>query len=297
MENQDGTLSLGDSFLPGAVYYEVQRRPISLSQVFSGRIKFDRPRFFELYEREKSPFGPIVGADREGLEWILDQLEADTEIKDVRWMAYMLGTMLVECRNKEKKWQPIAETGKGAAHRETNGYGLEYTAVDWDGWPLQKDGSKIPALPPDKAHHKPYPDPNVVRVMKIYYGRGFVQITWQDNYRRMGDALGLGNSLVVDPDLALERDIAYRIASYGMRRGSFRHLSRKAHEGGDKLEDYISGAKCDYYNARNIINGKLDSASVIEGYAKTFEKLLQESRSDALIYMPVLGATINQCIF
>jgi predicted chitinase len=36
-----------------------------------------------------------------------------------------------------------------------------------------------------------------------YYGRGYIQLTWQDNYRAAGDALGV--NLVADPSL-LERD-------------------------------------------------------------------------------------------
>jgi hypothetical protein len=39
-----------------------------------------------------------------------------------------------------------------------------------------------------------------------YYGRGFVQLTWESNYRRVGDVLGV--DLVGNPDLALDPRIA-----------------------------------------------------------------------------------------
>lgn len=97
---------------------------------------------------------------------------------------------------------------------------------------------------------------------QTYYGRGYVQLTWKDNYRAMGDVLGL--DLVRAPDLALDPAVAYRIMSYGMRQGAFTGVG---------LPRYINSDKCDYVNARKIING-LDCAEMIAGYASTFESLL-----------------------
>lgn len=42
-----------------------------------------------------------------------------------------------------------------------------------------------------------------------YYGRGFIQITWESNYRHYGDLLGV--DLVDNPDRAMEPEIAARI--------------------------------------------------------------------------------------
>src|SRR6478672_9791300 len=49
-----------------------------------------------------------------------------------------------------------------------------------------------------------------------YYGRGFVQLTWQDNYARAGAFVGA--DLVSRPDLALRLDFAAAIMRVGMRR-------------------------------------------------------------------------------
>src|SRR5262245_13473604 len=38
-----------------------------------------------------------------------------------------------------------------------------------------------------------------------YYGRGYVELTWKDNYKREGDRLGL--DLVADPDRAMDPKI------------------------------------------------------------------------------------------
>lgn len=100
---------------------------------------------------------------------------------------------------------------------------------------------------------------------KIYYGRGYVQLTWRRNYELLGKRLDI--DLVNNPDLALEPDTAWVITSEGMRHGLFT---------GKDLNDYINEKKCDYVQARRIING-LDRAELIAGYAKRFEVVLKAS--------------------
>ncbi|HEX8499168.1 MAG TPA: glycoside hydrolase family 19 protein [Pyrinomonadaceae bacterium] len=133
--------------------------------------------------------------------------------------------MLATVRHEcDDKWRPIEEYGKGSGH------------------PYGK------------------PDP---KTGKIYYGRGYVQLTWKSNYQSMGKALGV--DLVNHPERALVPSISYRIMSHGMRKGSFT---------GVKLGDFIGGGRADYRNARKIING-LDRADLIAGYAKKLEKALR----------------------
>lgn len=74
-----------------------------------------------------------------------------------------------------------------------------------------------------------------------YFGRGFVQLTWEDNYRKAGAALGL--PLVEKPELALQSKVAARILVWGMVTGAFR---------GKRLSDYKPDA---YYKMREIVNG------------------------------------------
>lgn len=45
-----------------------------------------------------------------------------------------------------------------------------------------------------------------------YYGRGEIQLTWEDNYRAAGDYLGI--DLVSNPDRALEPDIASEVFAW-----------------------------------------------------------------------------------
>ena len=48
---------------------------------------------------------------------------------------------------------------------------------------------------------------------QLFRGRGFVQLTGRDNYRRYGEALGLGDRLVREPHRALDPGLAGRILS------------------------------------------------------------------------------------
>lgn len=97
-----------------------------------------------------------------------------------------------------------------------------------------------------------------------FYGRGFVQLTWQANYRSMGAIVG--RDLVKIPDQALELPVAAQILFYGMEHGSFT---------GKKLTDYINAAGCDFINARRIINGT-DCAAQIASYAQTILAALSQ---------------------
>lgn len=97
---------------------------------------------------------------------------------------------------------------------------------------------------------------------KIYYGRGYVQLTWVKNYEVMGALLKV--DLVSNPELALNPGVAAQIMFEGMVRGSFT---------GKKLSDFFNDAKTDWANARKIING-LDRAEMIASYARQFHGAL-----------------------
>ena len=92
-----------------------------------------------------------------------------------------------------------------------------------------------------------------------YYGRGYVQLTWEENYRKMGNKLGV-NMLNDNMDKALDPEIAAAVMYAGMRDGDFT---------AKKLSDYFSSTVNDPVNARRIINGT-DRAQTIAGYHQKF---------------------------
>ena len=96
-----------------------------------------------------------------------------------------------------------------------------------------------------------------------YYGRGYVQLTWDFNYKKMGEVLDI--PLYENPKLALNPEIAFDILEYGMYHGFFT---------GKKMSMYFNENKTDFYNARKIING-MDRAELINNYAKNFYKIIE----------------------
>jgi len=153
------------------------------------------------------------------------------ELSDIRWLAYILATVFHETA---ATMQPIAEYGKGRN---------------------RVYGKKV------RMNGKPYDLPH------IYYGRGYPQLTWLDNYEVMtkrAKRAGLNYDYVNNPDLMLLPEPSIFALYEGMLYGLFT---------GKELDDYIWLNKCDYYNARRIVNG-LDKAPLIQGYAYKFEKSL-----------------------
>jgi hypothetical protein len=97
-----------------------------------------------------------------------------------------------------------------------------------------------------------------------WYGRGFVQLTWETNYKRADTELGLNGALITNPELALDGEIAAKIAIKGMVEGWFT---------GKKLSNYITLQKSDFVGARRIINGT-DRASEIATLARDYDTAL-----------------------
>lgn len=173
--------------------------------------------------------GYISTKQFEGIETLLNAFEASC-VHDVRHRAYMLATVFHETA---KTMQPIEEFGRGAKY--------DY-------------GKKL------KISRKPYSAPD-----KLYYGRGYVQLTWYENYANMGKILGL--PLLEQPELLLTPIVSAKVLIEGMTKGksSFGDFTGKS------LEDYFNASKTDPLNARRIING-MDKAELIAGYYQEFYK-------------------------
>lgn len=100
-----------------------------------------------------------------------------------------------------------------------------------------------------------------------YFGRGYVQLTWRNNYRRAGQRLSL--DMEGNPDLALKADVAAKILREGMTGGWFT---------GKGFGSFLPGAgpanRAEFIQARQIINGT-DKADKIAEYALDFQRALR----------------------
>ena len=96
-----------------------------------------------------------------------------------------------------------------------------------------------------------------------YYGRGYVQLTWRENYKKAGDILGF--DFVRNPHWVQIPKYSAAILVVGSRDAWFTKY---------RLNDFINRSKKDYVGARRIINGT-DDARLIASYAVIFEKALR----------------------
>ena len=132
-----------------------------------------------------------------------------------------------------------------------------------------------------KGKGKPYG--KLGRHGQAQYGRGYVQLTWDDNYARADKALGLNGAMLKDFNLAMQPTIAAKILVRGCSEGWFT---------GKKLADYLPG---DYRGARRVVNG-LDKADLIAGYAREFEAALRLLPDAPITPKPVADKTPAQTV-
>lgn len=173
----------------------------------------------------RNQFGKLNQSQVDGFNAIIKAInEWGNEAKNPLYVAYMLATAWHETAHTMK---PIEEYGKGKGRK----YGSN----------IDINGSRYTGL------------------KHLYYGRGYVQLTWLTNYKNMGKVLGV--DLVNKPELALNHDTAAKIMLYGMLKGSFT---------GKRLSDYLKkGTTEEFKQARRIINGT-DKALNIAYQAEAF---------------------------
>jgi hypothetical protein len=183
------------------------------------------------------------------------------------WAAYMLATVRVETA---RTWHPVQEYGKGS------------TLADWwDYFESRYRGRYGNDQPGDGFR---------------YRGRGYVQLTFNDNYKKFSFAAqetdaqrlafkehlnrflaAIGKppletlDLVGDPKLATEPEIAYAIMSYGMRKGRF--------VDGHSLEFYVDGSSSpNFEGARAIVGGvNRPNARLVADWARRLRQVIDES--------------------
>lgn len=195
----------------------------------------NRQAFFD--SCRKGIMGPKLDADEvSGAEAILDAMQG----APISHCAYALATAWHETAHS---MQPISEYG---------GNSYFFRMYDPQG--------QRPKLA--KANGNIHPGDGV-----RYRGRGLVQLTWRNNYRRLGNLLGI--PLEDNPGLAMQPDIAARIMRQGMDDGLFTGRAF-----GHFLPATGPADRSAFINARRIINGA-DRAGLIADYALKFQDALK----------------------
>ena len=222
-------------------------------------MKFDRKTYFDMVREE--PFGGSMNQGMiDGQEAILAVWEhLPILFPAIRLDLRWLAYMLATTFHEtSQEMLPIEEYGKGE--------GSEY-------------GKKDP------------------ETGQTYYGRGFVQLTWRDNYARADRELGLkgADSLEYHAENALIPKVAAQVMFIGMYQGWFR-----THDDGspEDLLRYFNETYDNPYEAREIINGdktKVPSWSngvsignLIVGYHYSFLEALTEAQIEAPVEPPLV---------
>ena len=197
----------------------------------------DREKFFAALVPVPLP-RPRKPSQVRTLDAILD--EADRrKVTDLRWVADMMGTALGETGINLAPVREGFKTTDAEARAYVKRRGYRYAVVI-------------------NGH--------------CYYGRGLVQATWLDNYKKLTVIAreqfeqGLFPDLTEPPDFVNNPDLLLqpRWAVWAMFEGMIRGTFTKK-----KLADFYNDTTTDFVNSRKIING-LDRAAEIGGYKKQF---------------------------
>lgn len=193
---------------------------------------YDRDKFFNAVRAD--PFGGnLTQGQVDGMNYLLNMWEKHFAPYNPNDGTNWLAYCLATAYHETAAtMEPIAEYGKGSGHS----YGE-----------------------PTGPHNQ------------CYYGRGYVQLTWEDNYIK-GEGI-LRDKYAHDsceihqyPDKMLEHEPSALILFDGSVYGWFTGVS---------LQNYFNAANGTYdpYNARRVINGT-DKADLIAGYFEAFKKAL-----------------------
>jgi len=175
--------------------------------------------------------GYLTDSQVEGTETILDAWERHGD-DNPRHLAYILATAKHETAHT---MQPVRET-----LAKSDAKAKEILSKAW------KSG-KLPWVKRDYWSSG-------------FFGRGFVQITHAENYRKAGQKLSL--DLVSDPSKTLEPEVAGAILVRGMLEGWFT---------GKSLSDFP-----DFLNMRRVVNG-MDRAELIANFANGFYEAISSA--------------------
>lgn len=206
----------------------------------------DREKFFAAVRL--SVFGGALRPEPvKGMDVIIDEFER-RQLKDKRWLAYGLATVFRECG---PNMLPVSENLNYSASGLLSTFGRYFTAAEAEAYARQ----------PEKIANRAYANrmgngPESSGDGWRYRGRGFVQITGKDNYKKFG--------IDDSPNNALIPAVAVKIMWDGMIRGMFT---------GKSLALYFNESGADWRSARRIINA-LDHADEIAAIAKKFHAAL-----------------------
>lgn len=214
----------------------------------------DRKKFFDAV-RPSVFNGAISGDQVKGIEALLDACAAKG-VTDPRQVAYVLATPMIETGGS---FVPITESLNYSAEALKAKFPSRISPADADRYGRTTHIANQPEIA-NRIYGGAWGKTNLGNTQPgdgwAFRGRGLCQITGRRNYTLFG--------LDTNPDAAATLPVAAQVMVTGMRDGDFT---------GRKLADYFSPSKCEWREARKIING-LDRADDIAKFAINFHKAI-----------------------
>lgn len=213
--------------------------------------KIDRTSFYANFPASKL-FGRKLTATRQvGFDALFDVWDAAPHYDFIEWLAYALATAWHET---QATMHPVRE-GLAKSDPEAVAIVTEYC--------------RNKGITNYAARHANG---------QSYYGRGYVQLTFADNYIKMGQELGLGKQLYDTPDKVLDPAIGAQILLTGLVKGKFRPKF-------GTLFDYFNAHEQLWFAARDLVNGDKNDApkwadgktigELVAGYARAFRSVIK----------------------
>lgn len=220
---------------------------------------FNRAKFFSAVRKD---FGTLKQSQVDGFNFILDAWEARYADKDPRYLAYALATTWHETG---RTMEPIRE-----AYGTSTADSIRRLDNAWAKGKLGKVST-------------PY-------WRTGFFGRGYVQLTHEFNYRKAQEKLkalfGIEVDFVKNPDLVMNPEYAVLIMFIGMIEGWFAGDKKGRHT----FSRYFNATVDDPIGARRIINGT-DEAAKIAAYHVDFLSALRDSQEAVQAPIPVSAPT------
>jgi len=170
----------------------------------------------ELWVKENPPNVPFMFSS--SLLLVLEKIQVDERIDDIRKAAYLLGTAAGESGYSLSRWEAdYVCTTTNAQGKKISMTGIAYGEEG----PCQSALSYYRSTAGGK---KNYYTLGLDKKGLPYFGRGLIQLTGKGNYETYGDKIGV--NLVDDADLALEENNSYNIAvEYMIKRKTFTYVT------------------------------------------------------------------------
>jgi putative chitinase len=206
----------------------------------------------------------------DSLKQVLEYARTDKNLNDISDLAYLLATAKIESDYSLQRWE---------ADYACNLIGKPYKEKPCE--------SALNYYRSTKGGKKNYYTLGVDKNGLPYFGRGLIQLTGKDNYKKYGDLIGV--DLVNDGDKALDPKNSYKIASTylsqkrggiyaknDVKRSTFDMaidgdltLARKSVNGGTKKLDEVNTAYNFWKNILKKNGAKVVSGSDVSSNSKT----------------------------